>query len=154
MLDSCLLLSFVLTFVVDALDEYESDDGLPTILRLLTELKDLKIVQAQVLTTSRLKTTIRLGFRAIPEITHHDLMLHSVPQLIVEHNISIFLRCKLLRISRKHALEKDLRKTSQARRTSKISFRKPVDRLSTLQQRVVFPANSHILKGTSLKCFR
>ena len=107
MLDSCLVLSFVPTFVIDALDECESDDGLPTILRLLTELKDLKIVQVQVLITSRLETFICLGFRAIPEIAHHDLMLHSVPQLVVEHNISIFLRHKLLKISREHALEKD-----------------------------------------------
>ncbi|KAF4631978.1 hypothetical protein G7Y89_g6154 [Cudoniella acicularis] len=106
-LDKGLLLPIVLVFVIDALDECESDYDLPMILRLLTEVKDLKIIRIRVFITSRPETPIRLGFREIPEITHHDLMLHSIPQLVIEHDISVFLRHELLKISKKRSLGKD-----------------------------------------------
>jgi hypothetical protein len=104
MLDKDLLPPLFLVLVIDALDECESED-LPLILRLLTKVKDLKIVQIRVFITSRPETPIRLGFRQIPGIAHYDLMLHSVPQLIIEHDISIFLRHELDKIKEHKSLE-------------------------------------------------
>jgi hypothetical protein len=109
-LDKGLLPSLVLIFVIDALDECESGESgepLRMILQLLTTVKDLKIVRVRVFITSRPETPIRLSFSKMPEIAHHDLMLHSVPQLVIEHDISIFLRHELVKISKKRALEKD-----------------------------------------------
>jgi NACHT domain len=106
MLDRSLLLPLVLVFVIDALDECESE-GLPSILQLLTKVKELKVVQVRVFITSRPEIPVRLGFRKIADIAHYDLMLHSVPQLVIEHDISIFLRHELAKIKEHKSLEED-----------------------------------------------
>jgi WD40 repeat protein len=107
MLDKRLPPPLVLILVVDALDECESDEGPSVILRLLTELKELKILRVRVFVTSRPETPILLGFREMTEIAHYDLMLHSVPQKVIGHDISIFVRHELVKINRKRSLEKD-----------------------------------------------
>lgn len=106
MLDQSLLLPLVLVFVIDALDECESKD-LSLILRLLTKVKELKIVQVRAFITSRPEIPVRLGFRKIADITHYDLMLHSVPHLVIEQDISIFLRHELAKIKEDKSLEED-----------------------------------------------
>ena len=107
MLDKGLLPSLVLILVIDALDECEGGEGLPVILRLLPEVKRLKIIRVRVFITSRPETPIRFGFHEMPEIAHHDLMLHSVPQSVIEHDISFFLRHELGEISSRRSLERD-----------------------------------------------
>jgi hypothetical protein len=93
--------------VVDALDECEVDNDIRLILRLLAEAKALETVQLRIFITSRPETPIRLGFREMPEIVHYDLMLHSVPQQVIEHDISIFLRYELAKIKKDKSLEND-----------------------------------------------
>ena len=83
--------TFVL--VIDALDECEGEDDVQLILRLLSRMKTLK-----VFVTSRPETPIRLGFRAMSKILHHDLLLHDVPRAIVDYDISIFFRHELGKI--------------------------------------------------------
>jgi hypothetical protein len=107
MLEKTLLLSFVLIVVIDALDECDGDEDLPVILRLLSEIKHLKILRVRVFITSRPETPIRHGFRKIPQIIHHDLMLHAVPQRVIEHDISIFLRHELVKIKEERYPQKD-----------------------------------------------
>jgi hypothetical protein len=102
-----LLLPFVLILVIDALDECEGDEALSMILQLLPEVKDLENIRLRIFITSRPETSICLGFRKIPEIAHHDLMLHSIPQEVIEHDISLYLRHELFKIGRKHLLEED-----------------------------------------------
>jgi hypothetical protein len=107
MLEKSLVPYLVLVLVIDALDECEGVEVLRLVLRLLTEVKVLKLIRVRVFITSRPETPIRLGFREIPEITHHDLMLHSIPQLVIKRDISIFLRHELAKIKRTRSLEKD-----------------------------------------------
>ena len=107
LLDKSLLLSLVLIFVIDALDECEGDKDILEILRLLTEVRDLKNLQVRIFITSRPETPIRLGFCKLPEIVHHDLTLQSVPEPVIEHDISIFLRYELAKIKEEHSLEED-----------------------------------------------
>ena len=47
-----------------------------------------------------------IGFHEIPKIVHYDLMLHSIPQSVIAHNISIFLRHELEKMKKDKSLEK------------------------------------------------
>jgi hypothetical protein len=123
MLDQSLLLPLALVFVIDALDECDSKDSLPLVLRLLTKVKELKIVQVRIFITSRPETPVRLGFRKITDIAHYDLMLHSVPQLVIEQDISTFLKHKLAQIKEYKSLEEDWPSEADVQRLVKKSGR-------------------------------
>ncbi|KAF4946236.1 hypothetical protein FGADI_11338 [Fusarium gaditjirri] len=77
--------------IVDALDECESDDDIKLLLELFSSLRFDGSFRVRVLITSRPELAIRLGFFFI-EGTYQDLILQGIPHLIVEHDISIFLR--------------------------------------------------------------
>lgn len=96
-----------LTLVIDALDECEREDDIKLLLQLFVEVKDLQTVNLKIFLTSRPETPIRLGFRDMPEILHHELVLHDVPRPIVEHDISVFLRHELDGIRKQRNLSKD-----------------------------------------------
>ncbi|KAK2778994.1 hypothetical protein FQN52_002663 [Onygenales sp. PD_12] len=106
-LDKTLLQPVVLVFVLDALDECEGDEHLAEILNLLTDLKDLKVMQVKVFMTSRPERSIYSTFREMPDIVHHDLTLHSVPKEVIDGDISIFLTYELEQIKNKRPVGKD-----------------------------------------------
>ncbi|KAK2809659.1 hypothetical protein FQN50_003716 [Emmonsiellopsis sp. PD_5] len=106
-LDKTLLQPIVLVFVLDALDECEGDEHLAEILNLLTDLKDLKVMQVKVFMTSRPERSIYSAFREMPDIVHHDLTLHSVPKEVIDGDISIFLTYELEQIKNKRPVGKD-----------------------------------------------
>ena len=93
-----------LIFVVDALDECESEENVRLILQLLLELKELKSANVKVFVTSRPETPIRLGFANIPAIFHQDLRLGDIPTHIVEHDIKLFLEKELRQIGAQRQL--------------------------------------------------
>ncbi|PGH11641.1 hypothetical protein AJ79_04781 [Helicocarpus griseus UAMH5409] len=70
--------SFVLVFVIDALDECEHDEDLKEILPLFSQLKDLKIIQLRVFMTSRPENLLRCKFNRIPDAFHHDEELYKI----------------------------------------------------------------------------
>ncbi|RKK90938.1 hypothetical protein BFJ68_g16338, partial [Fusarium oxysporum] len=76
--------------VVDALDECEKDADIKLLLELFPTLRFAGSLRVRVLVTSRPELPVRLGFSAIGD-THQDLILHKIPQLIIEHDISVFL---------------------------------------------------------------
>jgi hypothetical protein len=80
--------------VIDALDECEGERDIRSILQLLAEIKSLGATRLRVFLTSRPETPVRLGFRTMPGIIHHDLVLHDVSRAAVDHDIAIFLRDK------------------------------------------------------------
>jgi hypothetical protein len=84
-----------LIFVLDALDECDGDKDVQQILRLLAEEQTAGPVQLRILVTSRPETPIRLGFRDMPRILHHHLVLHDIPREIIDHDISIYFREEL-----------------------------------------------------------
>ena len=88
-----------LNFVIDALDECDSDDDIRLLLQLFVEVKDLNTIDLGIFVTSRPEIVVRLGFKDIPEITHHSLNLHDIPRRTVEHDIYILLEQGLGRIS-------------------------------------------------------
>ncbi|EXK24214.1 hypothetical protein FOMG_19048 [Fusarium oxysporum f. sp. melonis 26406] len=79
-----------IVIVVDALDECESDADIKLLLKLFSTLR-FACFHVRVLVTSRPELPVRLGFSSI-EGTHQDLILHEIPQSIIEHDIAVFLR--------------------------------------------------------------
>ncbi|KAH7153726.1 WD40-repeat-containing domain protein [Fusarium sp. MPI-SDFR-AT-0072] len=77
--------------VVDALDECETDVDIKLLLELFSSLRFAGSLRVRVLITSRPELPVRLGFSSIGD-THQDLILHKIPQPIIEHDISVFLR--------------------------------------------------------------
>ncbi|OBT38473.1 hypothetical protein VE00_11146, partial [Pseudogymnoascus sp. WSF 3629] len=97
--------SYVL--VVDALDECEGDNDVRKILELLAEARSLKTVRLRVFLTSRPEIPIRHSIHRIPQAYHQDFVLHNVPSLIVDHDISLFLEYNLGKIRQEWTLGAD-----------------------------------------------
>ncbi|KAA8642420.1 uncharacterized protein ATNIH1004_011364 [Aspergillus tanneri] len=88
--------STTIVIVIDALDECGQDEEMQAILQLLFKLQEIKSVHLRVFLTSRPETPIRLGFR--DEENHQDLILHELPEPVIEHDIRLFLENKLSKI--------------------------------------------------------
>ncbi|KAL4733373.1 WD domain protein [Aspergillus similis] len=93
-----------LVIVVDALDECEPENEIKVILQLLPRVQEFKSLCLRFFITSRPELPIRLGFRTIG---HHSLILHEVPEPIIERDISMFLKNKLVAIRRERSLSPD-----------------------------------------------
>ncbi|KAF9765081.1 hypothetical protein IL306_002692 [Fusarium sp. DS 682] len=83
--------------VVDALDECEKDADIKLLLELFSSLSFPNSLLVRVFVTSRPELPVRLGFSSIGN-TYQDLILHKIPQSIIEHDISVFLRHELANI--------------------------------------------------------
>ncbi|KAG9234358.1 hypothetical protein BJ875DRAFT_401290 [Amylocarpus encephaloides] len=83
--------------VVDALDECDREEDVAIIIRLLSQAKPLSSVQLKFFLTSRPELPIRLGFEKING-SYQGLALHQIPESIIEHDISAFLKYELARI--------------------------------------------------------
>lgn len=79
-------------FVIDALDECEKASDVGLLFRLLSRLPDR--IQARVFLTSRPELPLRLGFKSI-EGVYEDVILHEIPEHVIEHDISVFLQHEL-----------------------------------------------------------
>ncbi|RYO90009.1 hypothetical protein DL763_005461 [Monosporascus cannonballus] len=90
--------------VIDALDECEREEDIGTILRLLSRSRHIGL---QIFVTSKPELPIRLGFRDISGGTYQELVLHEIPQSIIEHDISAFLRYELAKIRDRPSLPPD-----------------------------------------------
>ncbi|RYP17625.1 hypothetical protein DL765_004407 [Monosporascus sp. GIB2] len=90
--------------VIDALDECEREEDIGAILRLLSRSR---LISLRIFVTSRPELPIRLGFRDMSGGTYQDLVLHEIPQSIIKHDISAFLRYELAKIRDRHSLPPD-----------------------------------------------
>jgi len=93
--------AFSFVFVIDAIDECENNDDIKLILRLFAEAQSLKKVRIRVFLTSRPETPIRHGFDQISVNKRWDIILHNIPNPVINHDISIFLTYNLQLIGRK-----------------------------------------------------
>lgn len=95
-----------LVIVIDALDECEGDNHIRTILQLLPQVQMCRSVRLRIFVTSRPELPIRLGFRDVGS-HHQDLILHEIPNPIIEHDISLFLEHKFTMIRSERSLSAD-----------------------------------------------
>jgi hypothetical protein len=89
-----------LVIVVDALDECEREGDIKTILKLLLRTRHLQSVRMRIFLTSRPELPIRLEFKNTPADAHQDVVLQEIPQVTIEHDISIYLSDELARIKK------------------------------------------------------
>jgi hypothetical protein len=92
--------------VIDALDECDDDANILTIIRLLPQLQSIDALCIRIFLTSRPELPIKLGFSRIMG-QHQDFVLHEVPKVEIEHDISLFLEHKVAKIREDHGLPDD-----------------------------------------------
>ncbi|RFU81388.1 vegetative incompatibility het-e-1 [Trichoderma arundinaceum] len=80
-----------LVIVIDALDECDLEDKVKLIIHLLGRAKSVGL---KVFVTSRPELPIRLGFSIIKG-KYRNLVLHEIPEPILEHDLSLFLEHEL-----------------------------------------------------------
>jgi NACHT domain len=90
-----------LVIVIDALDECKQEH-VETILRLLPQAGNLQSVRMRVFLTSRPELPIRLGFKEMSAGAHQDVVLEDMPQVTIEHDISVYLTVELARIKKEY----------------------------------------------------
>ncbi|PKK49452.1 hypothetical protein CI102_5248, partial [Trichoderma harzianum] len=96
----------LMMIVIDALDECEDDNNIRAIIQLLPHLQATQSIRLRVFITSRPELPIRLGFKDV-EGGYQDLVLHHVPRVNIEHDISLFINHKLDSIRKYRSLPQD-----------------------------------------------
>jgi hypothetical protein len=97
----------IMVIVIDALDECEKDNDIRLILQLLPRVQESSSVHLRIFLTSRPELPIRLGFKNLASTDHQDLVLHEIPKLVIEHDISLFLKHRLSEIRKVRSLPRD-----------------------------------------------
>ncbi|KAK4249360.1 hypothetical protein C7999DRAFT_39481 [Corynascus novoguineensis] len=87
----------IILVVIDALDECDREEDAMAIIRILSKAKEVTSVALRFFITSRPELFIRSGFDEIHG-EYQDMVLHRIPEPVVEHDISAFLRYELARI--------------------------------------------------------
>ena len=78
-----------LLLVIDALDECDNERDVKEILRVLATAKSLNNVRIRILISSRPELPIHSGFKSIPELEQHILVLHEEPPKRVNRDIRL-----------------------------------------------------------------
>ncbi|EJP61379.1 WD40 repeat-like domain-containing protein [Beauveria bassiana ARSEF 2860] len=86
-----------IAIIVDALDECERDEDIKLIIRLFSRFKTEEPWRVRAFFTSRPELPIRCGFRKSTS-AYREVILHEMPQIMVERDISLFLKHELARI--------------------------------------------------------
>lgn len=86
-----------IAIVIDALDECEHDNDIKLIIYLFSQMGVLPFARFRIVITSRPDLPIRLGFQGIRSKYQH-VALHQLPEPVLEHDISVFLKHELARI--------------------------------------------------------
>ena len=93
--------------LIDALDECDDSEDIELITRLLPELGQLKNMKFKIFITSRPESFVRDAFGKISENDFQILILHSVPRVQVDEDISLLFRNEFAAIREKQNLPKD-----------------------------------------------
>ena len=88
--------------VVDALDEYIRDEDTSRILGLFATTKAIPNISLKVFLISRPETEISHRFGKMLKTDYDDCILYNIEELIVEHDIAVFLKHHLGRIRDHH----------------------------------------------------
>lgn len=97
----------IVVIVIDALDECDVDNDMRLVLQLLPRLQQSQAVRLRVFLTSRPEWPIFQEFSKITSREHEDLVLHDIPEPVIEHDISLFLKHRLSTIRTNRSLPVD-----------------------------------------------
>ncbi|OTA95499.1 hypothetical protein M434DRAFT_393726 [Hypoxylon sp. CO27-5] len=108
-------------FVVDALDECESEKDIGIILRALTTARSLNNIRLRIFITSRPEILLRYAFRKILEVDHEVFVLHEISPSLVDRDLSIFFEDNFSVIREERGFKDDWPGMQIIRRLVKIS---------------------------------
>lgn len=91
-----------LILAIDALDECNNSADIATILRLLSGTAGLDPAPFLVFVTSRPETSMLSGFDTVPEADYRTVVLHEIPDPVVDGDVAAFLLHEFARIRRIH----------------------------------------------------
>jgi hypothetical protein len=94
-----------MVIVVDALDECEKAEEITTILEHLPQIQQSTGMRLKIFLTSRPENPVLYGFQK--NKAHQDLVLHEIPELVIEHDIALFLKDRFAKIRKSRDLPKD-----------------------------------------------
>ncbi|KAJ6004705.1 hypothetical protein N7540_013074 [Penicillium herquei] len=97
-------LTSTVVIVIDALDESDQDEEMRIVLNLLTQLRKINALRLRVFVTSRPEWPILQEFSKITSHEHEDLILHEVPEPVIQRDISLFLEHRLSEIQKARSL--------------------------------------------------
>lgn len=86
-----------IVIIIDALDECDREDDIRLMIRLFSRAVTLQSIQLKIFLTSRPDLPVRLGFKAI-DGKFRAMILHEIPEPVVERDIHVFLEHELARI--------------------------------------------------------
>lgn len=87
----------MIVIIVDALDECDSPQQLGSIIRLLSQARDITSVCLKFFLTSRPELPIRLGFEDING-KYENLVLQKIPKSVIQRDITAFMKHELLQV--------------------------------------------------------
>jgi hypothetical protein len=93
-----------IVLVLDALDECDDDSDIRIILRLLAETRSLRNTRLRIFITSRPESSVRRGFRQIPEADRQSFVLHDIAPTLVNGDLTLFFEENFAEIREKHHL--------------------------------------------------
>ncbi|CAG9983043.1 unnamed protein product [Clonostachys byssicola] len=79
-----------MTVVIDALDECDPEEDAKRIIELLAKAEILPGFKLKFFLTSRPEYHIRLGFDKLKVGSHKAVALHTIPEPVVEHDLSVY----------------------------------------------------------------
>ncbi|KAN0087267.1 Quinonprotein alcohol dehydrogenase-like superfamily [Elaphomyces granulatus] len=100
--------SLPLVIVVDALDECDDEDDVPILIQCLAAVTTVEGIELRVFATSRPDQPINLGFDDISREAYQDIILHDIEQSIVDHDLTVYYKNKLVDIARRYGVGRDL----------------------------------------------
>ncbi|PTB71314.1 WD40 repeat-like protein [Trichoderma longibrachiatum ATCC 18648] len=86
-----------IVIIADALDECDNVEQVRLVIHLLSQIRLSTSVSVKFFLTSRPELAIRLGFADICG-RYEDLILHQVPRMAIEHDITVFLEHEIAMI--------------------------------------------------------
>ncbi|VUC20528.1 unnamed protein product [Clonostachys rosea] len=87
-----------IVLIVDALDECDRDQDIDLLVNLFTDPSVMKMPYLKFFITSRPEIPNRRAFGRATEGTYQPVILHQLPQPVIEHDISVFLDHQLDKI--------------------------------------------------------
>jgi DNA polymerase III delta prime subunit len=93
-----------LILVVDALDECEGDQINRIIPLLLVDARSLQLIRLRVFLSCRAEFTIQITMSHLFDADHEDFVLHDISQLVIDQDITVFLKHSLEAIQKERSL--------------------------------------------------
>ncbi|KAJ6035879.1 hypothetical protein N7540_000158 [Penicillium herquei] len=90
--------------VIDALDECDDNYDIRVILELLSRFGGVKAVRLRIFLTSRPGLPLSRAFSKVAAQEYEDLILHEIPEVVTEHDISLLLNHRLSEIRKNRSL--------------------------------------------------